>query len=336
MRATITLATGLAVLAALFLAGCGGPVVTAAGESDDLVIIRDDGATRAAQALREVMESPVEWLLGEGAFRAAQSSPAKFTHYTNRRHLLLAGVWGEGGVEDLVRRRVEGLERGAPPRLEIVRDIWAKGQVVGVLMGSDDAELVEYVERAGPEILDRFEEAVVERFAENLRHRASATGIQEALVERFGWALAPPKGYDLFSTDPGERFAFFRRTGPDRTISVYWQEGEPGFASEEFAIAKRSELGERYFDGDEIEWRRELAIETVEFAGSSAVRLSGWWANTELVGGGPFRTYCFFEPSQQRVYLIDVSLFAPGQDKVPLMRNLDAVAHTFAPAGSRT
>ena len=77
-------------------------------------------------------------------------------------------------------------------------------------------------------------------------------------------------------------------------------------------------------------WRRELAVEAVEFAGRPAVRLSGWWGNRALVGGGPFRSYCFFEPSQRRVYIIDVSLFAPGVGKVPLMRNLDAVAHTFA------
>lgn len=332
MRATIAMATGLMILSALSLAGCGGPVVTAAGESDDLVIIRDEAAAGAARVAREAMESPVGWLLDEAAFRAAVTTPDKFKHYTNRRHLLLVGIWGEGGVENLVGRRVEGLSRRATPRLELVRDIWARGQVVGVLMGRDEAELVHYIEGEGGEILAAFEDAAVERFADSLRRRASTTGIEAALADRYGWSLSPPKGYDLFSTDVEQGFAFFRRTGPDRTVSVYWQPGEAGFASEEFAIAKRAELGERYFDGDEIEWRRELVVETVEFAGARAVRLSGWWANRELVGGGPFRTYCFFEPHQERVYVIDVSLFAPGLDKVALMRNLDALAHTFAPA----
>lgn len=334
MKATIGLAAGLAVLPAVLLMGCGGPVVTAAGESDDLVIIRDAAASGAADALREAMESPVEWLLGERAFRAAEGAPEKFKLYTNRRHLLLVGVWGDGGVEDLLHRRVGGLKRGEPPRLLLVRDIWAKGQVVGVIMGGDDEELVRYIERTRDQILVRFETAVVERSADNLRHRASATGIEEALLERFGWAIAPPEGYELYTTGEGEGFAFFRRTGPDRTVAIYWQDGEAGFASGEFAIAKRQELGERYFDGDEIEWRRELEIESVEFAGRPAVRLSGWWANRELVGGGPFRTYCFFEPSQGRVYIVDVGLFAPAEDKVPLMRNLDAVAHTFVAAGA--
>ncbi len=334
MKAASALACGLIAVLVVALAGCGGPVVSAAGESDDLVIIRDAGAARAARALRDALESPVAWLLDERAFQAAESSPDQFKRFTNRRHVVLVGIWGEGGVERLVRRRVEGLEPGVSPRLEIVRDIWAKGQVVGVLMGRDETELIEHIEAAGDEILARFEGTAVERSAENLCERASRTGIEAALADRFGWSLCPPKGYDLFSMNVDEGFAFFRRTRPDRTVSIYWQDGEAGFASAEFAIAKRGELGRRYFDGDEIEWRRELAVEAVEFAGRPAVRLSGWWGNRQLVGGGPFRTYCFFEPSQGRVYVIDVSLFAPGLDKVPLMRNLDAVAHTFAPAGT--
>jgi hypothetical protein len=319
--------------AALLAAGCGGPVVTAAGESDDLVIVRDDAARTAGHALVAVMESPVEWLLGEQAYRVTDIPPDKFKLYANRRHLLLAGVWGQGGVADLVRRRVRGLDRESPPSLVLVQDIWAKGQVVGVIMGRDDADLAQYIERAGPEILDRFEGAAVRRAARILRERGAETGMKAALEERFGWSLAPPQGYELFATDSEEGFAFLRRTDPDRTVAVYWQDGEPDFASAEFAIAKREELGQRYFDGDEIEWQRELAIETVEFAGRPAIRLAGWWANRALVGGGPFITYCFFEPSQGRLYLVDASLFAPAMDKVPLMRNLDAIARTFTRDG---
>jgi hypothetical protein len=314
------------------LGGCGGPVVTAAGESDDLVIIRDEAAARAALALRSALESPVGWLLEEHAFRGAEVSPDRFEHFTNRRHIVLVGIWGARGVERLVRGRVAGLDEDAPPRFEIVEDIWARGQVVGVVMGRDENDIIEYVMANGEAVLERFEEAAVARAAKNLCRRAGRTGIEEALAERFGWSICPPKGYDLFSADVEKGFAFFRRTRPDRTISIYWQDGEASFASEEFAIAKRTELGQRFFDGDEIEWRRELAVDAVEFGGRPAVRLSGWWANRELVGGGPFRSYCFFEPSQGRVYLVDLSLFAPALDKVPMMRNLDAVAHTFRTA----
>lgn len=332
MRITGALAWSTAALLILGVAGCSGPVVTAAGESDDLVIIHDEGAARAGEALRAVMESPVAWLAEERAFRTTMGAPGRFRSFTNRRHLLLLGIWGEGGVERLIRRRIEGLERDELPQLVLVEDIWAKGQVVGVLVGRNEKELLTHIEERGPEILQRFESASVERFAVNLRYRASESGIGEALADRYGWSLSPPKGYDLFGTDTEEGFAFFRRTGPDRTISVFWQEGEAAHASEEFAIAKRAELGRRYFEGDEIEWRRGLAVDAVEFAGRPAVRLSGWWANRTLVGGGPFRTYCFYEPRDGRVYLVDVSLFAPGLDKVPLMRNLDAVARTFGPA----
>jgi len=98
-------------------------------------------------------------------------------------------------------------------------------------------------------------------------------------------------------------------------------------------VAPDAELVLAYYDGDQIEWRRPFEADTVAFADGTALRLSGWWANERLLGGGPFRLYCFAVPEQERVYLVDGSLFAPGMDKVPLMRNLDAIARTFTAPG---
>jgi hypothetical protein len=156
--------------------------------------------------------------------------------------------------------------------------------------------------------------------------------MDSALVERYGWSLCVPEGYGLYSDSDAPGFVFFRRARPDRSVFVYWQAGQQSDVSREFVIAKRQELTRRYYDGDEIEWRRPLEVGSVEFAGTTAVRVSGWWANTELVGGGPFRSYCLHDALSARTYLIDVSLFAPGFDKIPLMRNLDAIANTFRTA----
>jgi hypothetical protein len=154
------------------------------------------------------------------------------------------------------------------------------------------------------------------------------------LSERYGWSLSPPTGYDLISSAASQGFVFLRRTQPDRNLFVCWRKGGSELVTKDFALGMRQELARRYYDGDEIEWKRPLAADTVSFAGTTALRLSGWWANTRLLGGGPFRLYCFAVADQGRVYLVDESLFAPGMDKVPLMRNLEAIAHTFAVHGA--
>jgi hypothetical protein len=224
---------------------------------------------------------------------------------------------------------VKGVPRGEGARLHIAKDVWAKGQVVGVIMGPNEDDILSYLDRNKDEILRTFEEAAMEQHVADLRRRAEAAGVSSTLEERYGWSICPPTDYEFMSGNAQSGFVFFRRVRPDRSVFVYWQEGEAGFVSESFALSTRQELARRYYDGDEIEWQRGVEMKQVEFAGRPAVRLSGWWANQRLVGGGPFRTYCFYEPSQARVYLVDASLFAPGQDKVPLMLNLDAIARSF-------
>ncbi|MBC8450968.1 DUF4837 family protein, partial [bacterium] len=94
-------------------------------------------------------------------------------------------------------------------------------------------------------------------------------------------------------------------------------------------IAARDAVCEAYHNGDKVELRRPVLVDTVSFSGRTALCLSGWWGNMDLVGGGPFRTYAFHDAEDQRTYIVDVSLFAPGLDKTPVMRNLDAIANTF-------
>ncbi len=317
--------------ALLVMQSCSGPVVTAVGESDDLIVIHDGGATnRAASRLMEIMQASDAWLLDEPAYKATLTTLSAAGDLKNRRQLFVVGTWNGGQVEKTVRRRFPALEPGEPPRLHLDRDVWAKGQIVAVVMADDESQLLSFLEERGAEILTAFENGSVESYAELRREEAQSAGVEEALGGRFGWSLAPPTGYDLFTSNASDGFVFIRRTRPDRTMFVYWQEGGAHHVAEQFALSKREELARMYYDGDEIEWQRPFEIETVEFAGGEAVRISGWWANRTLVGGGPFRTYCFHVPSQGRVYLVDASLFAPGLDKVPLMRNLDATAHTFA------
>ncbi len=321
----------LAAAVVVAAASCSGPVVTAVGESDDLIIIQDPDETPNATAKAvALMESPNTWLLEEPHFKTTVTSPSDAGDLRNRRQILVLGTWTGGDVERLVRSRLPGLRPGEPPKLYVDRDVWAKGQIVAAIMARNEDELTAFLEKAGPEVLARYENAAVERFVDKLRTDAESVGIEEELGRRFGWSLAPPTGYDFFTTHEGSRFVFFRRVRPDRTVSVYWQDGEAHHVTGEYATVLREEIAESFFEGDELMEARPLDVADVQFAGRKAVMLSGWWGNRTLIGGGPFRSYCFFDPSRKRVYLVDVMLFAPALDKVPLMRNLDVIANTFA------
>jgi len=330
------LARFLAFIVAVFLLpSCSDEIMVATGESDDLVIVADADVTpEALEALVAVAHTGVPWLLGEPSFKTTIADPSKPGDLLNRRHVLLLGVWSGGDVARLAERRLSTPHTGEEAQFRIEEDVWARGQVVGSLIGRDEDELVAYMASHGNEILDRLETALVGRLARTLREDRDAAAAATMLHERYGWSLAPPTGYDLVSGAADQGFVYLRRTGPDRNVFVRWVDGQASDVSAEFATAERQEMCRLYYDGDEIEWRRPFAADTVSFGGREAVRLSGWWANRRLIGGGPFRLYCFAAPEEGRVYLVDASLYGPGLDKVPLMRNLDAIVHTFA-SGAR-
>ena len=217
--------------------------------------------------------------------------------------------------------------------LRIEEDVWAEGQVVALLIGRDEPELVAYLSSHREDILGRLEAAVVERLTRTLRDDPDGAAVAAMLGERYGWSLAPPSGYDLLSGAADRGFVFLRRTQPDRNLFVFWTTGGPELVTRDAVLRRREELARIFYDGDRVEWRRPFDERTVTFAGRPALRLSGWWANEKLLGGGPFRLHCFAVPEQGRVYIVDESLFAPGMDKVPLMRNMDAMAATFQVAG---
>lgn len=310
------------------LLSCSGKVVPAVGESDDLVIVYDLGAAAARDAAVAAAETPSDWLVGEPAFRTTTVAAADLGDMRNRRHLLLVGVRGRDGVERLVRKAFRNIDRGNP-RLMISYDGWARGQVVAAVLASSEDELVSYISRESEEIARALAQASLRRLTQSLEENSGAESLATDLMERYGWSLHVPPGYEIFNAAEDSGLVFFRRTRPDRTVSVYWGLGSEHLVSRDFVLAKKAELGRKYFDGDEVELRRPVSVDTLEFAGRPAVAVSGWWGNKVLVGGGPFKTFCTRDDETGIVYLVDVSLFAPGLEKMPLMRHLEGLASTF-------
>ena len=62
-----------------------------------------------------------------------------------------------------------------------------------------------------------------------------------------------------------------------------------------------------------------------------AIQLTGVWQNDRETrpAGGPFRSYGFYDLNTQRLYLVDMAVFAPGKKKLPYLRQLDVMAQTF-------
>ncbi len=81
-----------------------------------------------------------------------------------------------------------------------------------------------------------------------------------------------------------------------------------------------------YNDGDFALAERTHTF-PVSFQGEPALKWEGIWQNEKYTIGGPFRAFAFHRGG--RSYILIGEVFAPGADKVYLLRQVEALMNTF-------
>jgi len=152
--------------------------------------------------------------------------------------------------------------------------------------------------------------------------------LSEELLKKYGWTVRIQHDYYPLEK-PGDRIVWLRRIPPERWFLVHWEESDdPSRLTPEWCLAKRKWFGENFYTGERIvdgytKWQ------WVDFDGRRAIEMWGLWEDTVKVVGGPFHLYGFYDEGTARLYVIDMACFAPGQRKMPFMRQMDVMARTF-------
>lgn len=323
----------LAVCAALaiVLEGCSKPVTLAVGPGGDITIITElDEDSPEVTALREGLEQEIVIIRPEPAFNVELSDPDGFDIRRNWRNLIFLGSmdqgsWVRGKISELLGEEQSAQLSAGERSLFLIRDKWAIGQLVAVLATSDSRSLLRAIEDNAPALYDAFERAAVENTRRILLKKDVQRDTARYLMRKYGWSIMVPDQYEV-TEDSENRIILFRTDEPSRMILVHWMDDFEGKLTAEGGIALRDRLGWTVYDEDYVEREMTEATES-SFLGREAIRIVGVWQNDKHTNGGPFRAYCFIEGD--RLYLVDVLVYAPGLDKIPFLRELDAIAHTF-------
>ena len=157
--------------------------------------------------------------------------------------------------------------------------------------------------------------------------------ITRQLADDYGWQIRVPFGYRILGAHPDSGFVALVREQPVRWCFVYWEDGVPPDAlTEDWVIAKRDEITQRFFDKDRIA-PGEVEVFQTDFSGKLAVVLQGLWENQEKWTGGPFKSYAFVDLELDRFFFIDVGVYSPNKQKETYLRQVDLMANTFKTAG---
>jgi hypothetical protein len=217
--------------------------------------------------------------------------------------------------------------------LHQVHDVWSRGQNVTLLLldeGWGPEELRPYLAEVHG-LLDR-------QYRAYAMNRMYFSGVDSALADTLaleaGFSMLYPSVYRWTRQDS---VYLFRNDNPDpaeliRQVSVTWRTPAPGIVDRELMETWRSEVVASSYSEPQ-EWLGESSSErSFEHDGNPTVEIRAQWRNPPERGwpaGGPIIVRAITCEAQDRTYLIDAWLYAPGKEKYEYMIQLETLLDSF-------
>lgn len=327
-------------LLAGLLAGCA--VVTAAacgskglgyGDPNSIIAVMLPELWEETSADIYATLEPTIFTVGEErAFTVTYQQPYDEYWLQLRRfkQMLLVGTLSDPWVQEAID---EAREPITEPGIHQIREVWALDQTVTLVLlpegGGADA-----LRARLPEVHELLER----QYLNYARNRMYLSGIDSALADTLyaeaGFSLILP---DVYRWRRVDSTYVFRNDNPDpseliREVVVTWRSPAPtSLDAEELMAWRASVVSEYYSEPQDVRTDNEF-ISTEPFLGHPAIRVQSQWQNPPELGwpaGGPFITLGITCPNQDRTYLIDAWLYAPGKEKYEYMIQLETILETF-------
>ena len=326
----------LALLSLILTLSCQEQMIAAFGSNSGITIVTTPRCEEIARTLAASLEREIVTVQYERAYDVTLITTGDYKNHDSRKNIILIDYLEPASD---VSKAILSLSAG---RKDEVRsgetsifhreDRWAMGQVVVGIAAPSEEGLRAFVDGRNEDIFLYVEAVVQARLNRSLFKAGEQELVTERLASTYGWSLRLPPRYEVDDKYADQRVVKILNDKPARMVTVYWEDGEwtDPVAT---CVERKKMLAWKYWDEDEVV-EDALKISEATFLGSPAVHLTGTWENRKYVIGGTYTSYCFTCPDCGRNYFIDAAVFAPGLDKLPLMRELEAILVTFACACS--
>ena len=328
MKRALVLAVSLSCMLTL---SCQEQMIAAFGSNSGITIVTTPRCEEIAKDLAASLEREIVTVQYERAYDVTLITTGDVKNHDSRKNIVVIDfLQPENSLSrtilDLAGQAKEDVRAGKTGIFHR-EDRWAMGQVVVGITAPTEAALRELVTSRSEEIFRYIERVVQARLNRAIFNAGEQELVTERLAATYGWSLRLPPRYEVDEKYAKERVIKILQDKPARMITVYWEDGDWG-EREATCLERKKMLAWKYWDEDEIV-EDALEVSEATFGGVSAVHLTGTWENKKYVIGGSFTSYCFTCPDCGRNYFIDAAVFAPGFDKLPLMRELEAILVTF-------
>ena len=297
------------------------PLPPTLGEFREVIVFTD---YPIEEVLERILKKKVYTPQEEFYFKIRYKTLSAFPSLKNFSTLFLIGVVNDEFISDLIGDKLEIVKRDTFGLFRL-KDFYAKNQTILIFVSSDKNLLKEGLKRYEKRIFN----SLLEHTENLLAIYTYSQGIDEQKMEylkkNYGFTFKIPKRYHLKEEYKKNNFLYLFTHYPDRSIFIYWQENNRPLIPKEIADLRDS-LTIKFYDGDYI-LREYTSAESTNFLGKPAIKIIGVWQNDKDIIGGPFVSYAF--NYQNKFFLIDGTLFNPGEKKLSNLLQLDMILKTF-------
>ena len=325
--------TGLATLGACVLAVGGCDKTGAYGDVNSIIV----GASmelwdEVGETVTTGLEPTIFTVRDERTFKVTHQDPLASDWGILREftQVLLIGTLEDPWVAEAMEESAIAItEPFGVPGVTQLYDVWARGQLVTVLLLSPGGGAAE-VEAHVAELRELFDG----QYRTYAHTRMFVSGRDSVLADTLralgGFMLDLPR---VYRWDYQDSVFMFRNDNPSpaeliREITVTWRSPIAEPLADSAILDWRLSLTQAYYTDEqvvsgELEPGRGLDDEAYELRGIWESPPDAWPA------AGPFLTRTKACPAQDRLYLLDSWLYAPGKDKYEYMLQLEYILDSF-------
>lgn len=219
----------------------------------------------------------------------------------------------------------------------VVRDKWAKGQLLIYLYGESQRDLVQGLVKSFPAVAERLREADAPRIDATTFFNGIARGLMDTVRSRLGVDMRIPANYFLAPLEDSS-VVWLRKETPEGTNNLFLTRvpyERESLLSPEGIKAIRDSLG--YYVSTSLPNTymkvndRDLPLFTdvTSINGDYALEARGVWEIENDFVGGPFVSYLIYDPNKPDLLFVDGFVHAPGEEKRDRMQELEYLINTI-------
>lgn len=332
MIRTRPLTAVVSLLSIVAFAACNEVPMAYGDVNSVIAVMSAEKWEEVSDSVYDALEQTINTVRDEKRFTVTYQEPmAEYWERLRRfRQMMVVGTRSDPWVQAALDRAREPVTENG---IHQVSDVWSRGQTVTLVLldeGWGIAELDPYLTEVA-ELLD----GQFRRYAQN---RMYFSGVDSALADtlgmRAGFTMQLPQVYRWEARDS---VYLFRNDNPDpseliRQVGVTWRTPAVDALDQAEVLDWRRESLEVQYNEPQMVVLEGAEERPFEFRGHEAYEIQAQWQNPpeeDWPAGGPMITRVVTCDQQDRTYLLDAWLYAPGKEKYEYMIQLETLLDSF-------